>query len=1609
MTRWWAPSARPHQSVTNSVVIGDVFQVADVAGSVTINADRLPFRIAVAGGGPVPISVTRARAQPSRLLLARHQIVPFSGRERTLDRVAEWVGGNEPIAALLIHGAGGQGKTRLAGQVGVECAAGGWSAWQATPAVAGTSTTVSKAELPGNAVLAVVDYADRWSPSALLDLLARLRDLHAAAGAQVRVLMLARSDGYWWPAVAQRAESELSVAADQLELPTLAADSTDDRAALFVTAADRFATALNVDRADWPVPDLSGDGFAQVLAVHMAALAAVDAARHGEAPPTRPDAVSAYLLRREQAYWHQLHARNEAPVASPPEVMHRAVVAATLVGVRDRVVAGQALAAAGFADSETLARQIIDDHTVCYPPDDADTVFEPLHPDRLGEDLIGLSTPGHGHHDTARLDRDWTPGAITCLLTGRHAPEWTSKALAVLVETAYRWPVVATKVLFPFVRQHPRLMITAGGAALTRFAGIPGIDRTILLTLEPLLPEERHIDLDIAAAAVSAALMPHRLATTTDPARVARLQADHAWRLANAGRYREALRPAQEAAQIYRRLAQADPDPVHQSGLGTALGYLGAFLSHLGERDDALGPAQEAVGVHRRLVETYPGGYLLELAGSLVNLGALLPNAGRWNEALDVAREAVSVLRRLAEDRPASLPDLATALANLGMHLDRLGRHEEAVGPVEEAVVIQRRLVSAKPATHLPDLALSLANLGNLLSQLGRYDEALRRAEEAVDLYRRLAAANPDVHLPGLARALRIVGARLSAVGRLGEALIAAEEAVTIERRLVAINPSAHLSALASALINLTAVLGSLDRHAAALRTAEEAVAIRRRLAAGNRTAYLPDLATAVANLGVVLAEVGRDQDAREMAEEAVALRRQLAEENPVAFLPDLANALTNAAVLRSLTGHLDDALSAADEAVSILRQLARTRLFAHLPDLATALGNLSEHWSRAGFYEDAVDTSDEATAIHRQLAAENPTVYAAQLARSLTGLSERLDATGLHEDAVTAAQEAADVYQQLAGESPVAYVPRHAESLINLGLLQARAGRRQDALSTSEAATDLYRRLAEADRTAHLLALARATAVVGVRLSDVDRHDDSVRLVGETVDLYRELAAGDPAHVTALARSLINLSIHLARVGRNDEALRTSEEAVAIDRKLAEASTAGPLSGLVVSLHELARRRSDVGDRAGAMAAVTEAIDICRRSANTVPEIFLRSLAALLENLADLRSQNGDSAGSRDAIAEAADTYRQLAQDDPDAVLADLADVLRKLPSDSWVVAISALPRIRRAWLRAHHADWLFEHDQSDRAETELERAAAEAAGPAVNDPPHAVAQARQIVRAVVTQWNPTDRNLPAWATTPVPDEHLAFVDAYLAAVSMTAREAKLVADRDTVEDPALGESLAVLSFLNPGNAELDEISSVIDAVRERGFDEVLAELRSQDRAQRVLDAWIAAPSWSESITYLRENLGALTRPAVREIIARSDDPIVCQHAAILSLAERWPPDDILQFLTTPDQAADRAIHALETADLINVADLMDACPMAVDIAGMRPLFMAVRYAAEGEDDQAIDMIRTGLTDVTISRKEAYRRHLRKLLIAGNGDLTPTFRGHVTKLLEALGPERPS
>jgi tetratricopeptide (TPR) repeat protein len=1083
-----APSS-PGPSAVQNVVAVNGFAYGAIGADIHVFQNGLPLYL-LANWRPEPAASAHwLRELPSRMLSARRQVVPFTGRASELAELLEWRDGNPRLAVRWLYGPGGQGKSRLAAELARQSVAAGWKVIAAFHGPDADQPEPGSQDMRLNGavgLLLLIDYADRWLVSNLTWLF-KNRMLHQP-GVPTRVLMLARTADAW-PAIRGMLDI-YQPATSSLVLPPLSPQA-DERTGMFGVARDSFTAIyqMTVPASIAPPGDLEAPEFGLILALHMAALVAVDAKASSRRPPGAMAGLTMYLLDREQLHWRRLYDDNAAaPGAArtryqtPPEVMNEAVFAAALTGSVNPETGSQVL-----EDLRLLApAQVLTDHAVCYPPSNVRgaTVLEPLYPDRLAEDFLALTMPGHAADYPSQ---PWAAPAATILL-GRdekeQPPAWIPRALTFLASAALRWPHLRDEYVRPLLIKNPRLAVEAGSAALTAIAAVYREDQGVLEAIFAQRPTQRRIDLDAGIAAIAARVYWYRIIQTRDRA----AQAEHMDRfghlLTNAGRRLQALSVTETAVEIFRDLAAADPGR-YERGLAFLLNNLGSRLAPMGRRQEALTATEEAVRIQRRLPADDPAANEHDLPLSLSNLGVYLSDLGRPAEALAATEEAVGIRRWLVADDPAgNEPGLAAVLINLGIWLSEQNRLTEALEATEEAVGIRRRLVDADRAANEPGLADALDNLGSRLFALGRRADALRATEEAVGIQRRLAAVNPAAFERSLAGALQNLGIHLEGRGRLAEGLTVTEESVGLWRKLAAADPLAFEPTLAAALNDLAISLSRSRRRAAAADAAGEAVQIRRRLAAADPLAFEPDLAHALDTLGVLLSDAGRREQALAATEEAVSIYRRLAAEHPATFEPDLARALSNLGVRRGESARWAEAEAATQEAIDIFRRLAATNPGAFERRLAGNLSNLGE-WLSDWRREEALAATEESLRIRRKLAAADPDGSERDVASSLNNLGMRLAELSRYDDAVTATKEAVEIWRRLVLTSPASFEPDLAQSLSNLSDQLDKSGHHRDALPAAQEAQQIHERLAAADPVLFENALSKSRTRLD-RLSSV-------------------------------------------------------------------------------------------------------------------------------------------------------------------------------------------------------------------------------------------------------------------------------------------------------------------------------------------------------------------------------------------------------------------------------------------------------------------------------------------------------------------------------------------
>ncbi|MET9794572.1 hypothetical protein [Nocardiopsis alba] len=982
-------------------------------------------------------TTTHRRPSPASLLEARRQVVDFHGREETMRTLLEWCEDEEPLSAMVVHGPGGQGKTRLAHELTEHLARpdGGGRRW-ATVWLGGTATVEELAPIENTVapLLLVVDYAE--ARTAQLIRLLQLCD-RPPGSPPVRLLLLVRTVGEWWEQVNTGTDFLLADIAQRLALPPLAPHAVE-RAREYRSALDQLAQALPAARtprsADWdrvaadlPDPDLSGPEWATVLSVHMRALADLLDATQPATAITVDSAVEGRVLAHEFRYWEQTaeaFGLGDAELAQP---LRDVLALAFALTPADMEEADRLLAEATSLEGQSTARR----HQIrmwidgLYPTDGTG-LWGYLQPDRLLEYFLGqrlqadptLFDPhldGIATADAERLVTLYARAATHPALpeVGGHLTDLCVRGIDRLGPAIID---VATQV------ENPDPLVQA----LESSTDDPLTSVEVLVKLHDALPLSSQ-RLDVWAELLTTSLVETRRkqAAQSPDAHLPDLAlslSNQAIRLEHVGRIEEALEVSTESVNIRRTLARQHPD-THLPGLALSLSNHAGHLSTLGRLEEALEVSTESVNIRRTLARQHPDTHLPDLALSLNNRAGNLSTLGRLEEALTISVQAVRHYRDLAEQHPGRhLTDLAMALNNQALYLGDLRRSEEALEVSTESVNIRRTLARQHPDTHLPDLALSLSNHADHLSTLGRLEEALTISVQAVRHYRNLAEQHPGRHLTDLALALNNQAKQLSVMDRTEEALEVSTESVSIRRTLARQLPDAHLPGLALSLSNQAHYLSVLNRTEEALETSTETLQYYRTLARKLPDTHLPNLALALNGHAGHLNDLGRTEEALETCVEVVHVRQMLTEQHPDPHLPDLARTLNYQANLLADLGRTEETLEVSARTLRYYRALARERPEIHLHSLALALNSQSNRLGLLDRYEESLEAITEAVSILRPLARRLPEIHLSDLALTLNNQALRLNVLGRLPEALDAVTQAVDIRTVLVERRPALY-----------------------------------------------------------------------------------------------------------------------------------------------------------------------------------------------------------------------------------------------------------------------------------------------------------------------------------------------------------------------------------------------------------------------------------------------------------------------------------------------------------------------------------------------------------------------------------------------------------
>jgi CHAT domain-containing protein/tetratricopeptide (TPR) repeat protein len=431
-----------------------------------------------------------------------------------------------------------------------------------------------------------------------------------------------------------------------------------------------------------------------------------------------------------------------------------------------------------------------------------------------------------------------------------------------------------------------------------------------------------------------------KLAALPEPDRVeyARTYAlhDEMTALQKKGRYADALRPAEQILDTYRRLLGP-----HSSSVAVAASQYGQLLHYSGRYADA----EAQFRLTLRIVRAVGGDEHPATASAYDDLSLSLDKQGRYAEARPLHERAVRIT---AQMRGEDHPDTAVARNNLATHLQLQGDFAAAEVLLRQVLHVLQRVEGDNSAR----VAIACNNLAYNLHQQGKYDEAEPHYQAALKI--RLKVSGED-H-PSTGGVYMNLAANREARGDFAEAEPLYRRALATYRKKYGDDHPETAWALNNLAVNLD-YQGKCAEAEPLLRAALDVAA---RAPGGEKSR---PAAVFCSNLASCLQGQARYAEAQALSEKALAILSALV----LADHPVIAVAHNNVAASLTMLDRYPEAEGHFREQLRIVQ----ARLGEGHPETAMAHGNLSVNLYHQGKYAEAEPHLHQALDVQRRVLGE--------------------------------------------------------------------------------------------------------------------------------------------------------------------------------------------------------------------------------------------------------------------------------------------------------------------------------------------------------------------------------------------------------------------------------------------------------------------------------------------------------------------------------------------------------------------------------------------------------------------------------------------------------------
>lgn len=451
---------------------------------------------------------------------------------------------------------------------------------------------------------------------------------------------------------------------------------------------------------------------------------------------------------------------------------------------------------------------------------------------------------------------------------------------------------------------------------------------------------------------------------------------DSAAKVAEKGKYSEAIRLCEQALEIHSRIYGRD-----DRDYTIDLSNLARYYSDSGNYSEAIRLGTQTLGITAKIVGTKHEDYAcdlhnlasyyadsgnyaeavrlgtqalkltgklfgkkhIEYATVLSSLSAYYYSLGDFEESARLGKQALNIRQKVLGENHS---DYASSLNDKAMELCMVGNYSEAVQLEEQAIKITEKELGAE----CQEIAILLSNLSGIRCRQGNYSEAIRNVERALEIQSKvLGTEHPDYLSP-----LSLLSTYQMCSGNYSEAIRIVEQALETQAKVLGTEHPDY----ANSILILAQCNFFLGNYYAALHWGKQAVETMSRIFGNEHLSY----ATSLMLLGLYQIALKNNIEAIDLLNKALEIQSKvLGTEHP-----DYAASLSCLSQCYWNLGNYPEAMHLGEQALEIRAKVLGTE---H-PDYAASLLQLSAYRMNLGNYSEAINLSLQGVKI---LGEENP------------------------------------------------------------------------------------------------------------------------------------------------------------------------------------------------------------------------------------------------------------------------------------------------------------------------------------------------------------------------------------------------------------------------------------------------------------------------------------------------------------------------------------------------------------------------------------------------------------------------------------------------------------